>query len=137
MTYELSLRAFDSGEARDKLRGATEVILNLEAAYAKAIEEAAEKEAFYRLRLAEQFKAHRDNGEAVEGAKVRAHGDTAAEKKEALRAAGELKLAEKRLDDAVDTRRSLWRLVEWAHDRDNRSNSGPAQQSLAGAAWPT
>jgi hypothetical protein len=47
--YELSLAVFDAGEARDKLRAATTVILNLEKAYADAIQDAADSEAAYRL----------------------------------------------------------------------------------------
>jgi hypothetical protein len=62
-----------------------------------------------------------------------ARGDVAALKQIALETSGKLRLAEKRLDDAVDTRRSLWRLVEWAREKEART---PAQQSLAGASWP-
>lgn len=132
-TYDLSLAVFDSGEARDKLRGATSIILSLENDYAEMVKVAAEAEAFYRLRLAEQFKAHRDAGEAVEGAKIRAHGDTAAEKQATLEAAGALKVAERRLEDAVDTRRSLWRLVEWARSKDT---AAPVDERVPSGSWP-
>lgn len=132
--YRLSLAVFDSGEARAKLRGATEIILNLEGDYADMIKAAAETEAYYRLRLAEQFKAHRDAGAPVEAANIMARGDCAPDKQAALEAAGALKLAEKRLDDAVDTRRSLWRLVEWARARDTATR--PAEDERAPVGWP-
>lgn len=139
--YALTLAAFDAGEARDRLRGATEVILRLEGAYDAAVKEAAETEAFYRLRMGEQFRAHRDAGAPVDAAMTMARGDTAPEKQATLKAAGMLRLAGEKLENARDTRRSLWRLVEWARDKDTAPPSGPAQQSFAlanrgGASWP-
>jgi hypothetical protein len=116
--YELSLAVFDAGEARDKLRAATTVILNLEKKYADAIQDAADSEAAYRLQLAQDFARYRVAGEAVEAAKIAAHGANALLSKERDEAAGRLKLAAERLDNARDTRRSLWRLIEWARERD-------------------
>jgi ribosome-binding protein aMBF1 (putative translation factor) len=133
-TYTLTLAVFDSGEARSKLRGATQIILSLEADYGTAVAEAAEAEGFYRLRLAEQFRAHRDAGAPVEAANIMARGDCAADKRATLEAAGKLKLAEKRLDDAVDTRRSLWRLIEWARARDTHSR--PHEDERVPTGWP-
>jgi hypothetical protein len=133
-TYTLTLAVFDSGEARSKLRDATKVILSLENDYADMIKAAAETEAFYRLRVAQQFKAHRDAGAPVEAANIMARGDCAPEKQATLEAAGALKLAEKRLDDAVDTRRSLWRLVEWARARDTTTK--PVEDERAPVGWP-
>jgi hypothetical protein len=133
-TYALTLAVFDSGEARSKLRGATEIILNLEADYGTAVAEAAEAEGYYRLRVAQQFQAHRDNGAPVEAANIMARGDCAADKQATLEKAGKLKLAEKRLDDAVDTRRSLWRLIEWARARDTHSR--PLEDERAPTGWP-
>jgi hypothetical protein len=69
-----------------------------------------------------------------------ARGDCAADKQAALEAAGKLKLAEKRLDDAVDTRRSLWRLVEWARDRELATfkvgQQGTLTDERAPVGWP-
>jgi hypothetical protein len=90
--YELSLAVFDAGEARDKLRAATTVILNLERGYANAIPDAADAEAAYRL------------------------------------------------EDARDTRRSLWRLIEWSRERDIAKIKVGQQMAMAENApadrWP-
>jgi hypothetical protein len=138
--YELSLAVFDAGEARDKLRAATTVILNLEKAYANAIPDAADAEAAYRLGLAQSFKDYRSAGEAVEAAKIAAHGDNALLSKERDEAAGRLKLAAERLEDARDTRRSLWRLIEWSRERDIAKIKVGQQMAMAENApadrWP-
>lgn len=116
--YDLSLSVFDAGEARDRMRAATTVILDLEKAYAAAIQNAADSEAAYRLRLGASFRDYRSAGDAVEAAKIAAHADNALLSKERDEAAGRLKLAAEKLENARDTRRSLWRLVEWAKERD-------------------
>jgi len=135
--YALTLAVFDAGEARDKLREATRVVLDLEAAYEAAVKEAAETEAFYRIRLAETFRAHRDTGAAVEAANTLARGECANESKARDQAAGMLKLAGEKLENARDTRRSLWRLVEWARDRDLATVRAGQQLTSANASWPS
>jgi hypothetical protein len=133
-TYTLTMRVFAAGEARDKMRDATSAILALENEYLVAVDEAAETEAFYRLRLAEQFRAHRDAGAAVEAANIMARGDVVAESKARDVAAGKLKLAGEKLENARDTRRSLWRLVEWARARDTTTK--PVEDERAPVGWP-
>jgi hypothetical protein len=98
------------------------------------VDEAAETEAFYRLRLSQQFKGYRDAGAAVEAANVMARGDVVAESKARDVAAGKLKLACEKLENARDTRRSLWRLVEWARARDTHSR--PAEDERVPTGWP-
>jgi hypothetical protein len=137
--YGLTLAVFDSGEARDKLRDATRIVLELEDAFKRAVDDAAEAEAFYRVRLAEAFRAHRESGAAVEAANTLARGECAAHSQERDRTAGMLKLAGEKLENARDTRRSLWRLVEWARDRE-LATIKPGQQTAmnsAAPAWPS
>lgn len=133
--YGLTLAVFDAGEARDKLRDATRIVLELEDAFKRAVMDAAEAEAFYRVKLAEAFKAQRDAGAAVEAANTLARGECAVAARERDVCAGLLKLAGEKLENARDTRRSLWRLVEWARDREVATIK-PGQQS-ANASWPS
>lgn len=135
--YALALAVFDSGEARDKLRDATRIVLELEDAYARAVQDAAEAEAFYRVRLADAFKAHRDAGAAVEAANTLARGECAADSKARDQAAGMLKLAGERLENSRDTRRSLWRLVEWARDKEIATLKPGQQTTMTNASWPS
>jgi hypothetical protein len=119
-------------EARDKLRQATRVVLNLEGEFERASERAADAEAVYRKDRAEALRRYRDAGEAATAAETLARGDTAVQKREALAAAGALKLAGEKLENGRDSRRSLWRLIEWSrdHDRPGPTQNGPAQQPL-------
>jgi hypothetical protein len=132
--YELSLQVFGDGEARQKLRAATEVVLSQERAVDLAGEEAAESEALYRLEVGRAFAAARADGDAVEAAKIRAHAETVALSKDRDVKATRLKLAFERLEDARDTRRSLWRLIEWARGRDLANASTP--ENVPADRWP-
>ena len=135
--YGLNLAVFDSGEARDKLREATRIIIELEDAYKAAVSEAAETEAFYRLKLSEKFREYRDAGTAVEAANTMARGDVSPLSKARDEAAGMLKLAGEKLENARDTRRSLWRLVEWARQRDaGRVVSVGSDERVPAERWP-
>jgi hypothetical protein len=133
-TYELSLRAFDAGEARDKLRAATEVVLSLEKIVAVAGEESADAEAFYRAELAKAFRGYREAGNAVEASTTMARGDCAPLSRERDSKATALKLGFERLEDARDTRRSLWRLVEWSRDLAVASAHRP--ENVPADRWP-
>jgi hypothetical protein len=119
-------------EARENLRRATKIILDLEADYDRANERSADAEAVYRKDRAEVFRRYREAGEAVQAAETLARGDTAVQKREAIAAAGALRLAGEKLENARDSRRSLWRLIEWSreHDRPAPTQNGPAQQPL-------
>jgi hypothetical protein len=125
---------FDFADCRDRLRDATRIVLDHESMYERAVERAADAEAVYRRQLAEQFKAQRQEGKAVQEADTLARSDVAKFSRERDYAAGMLKLAAERLEDARDSRRSLWRLVEWQRDLDvARARSDGQQQRLAGA----
>jgi hypothetical protein len=103
---------------RDKLRDATRIVLDKEAEYEKAIARKADAEAVYRDQLAKGVRAYREQGKAVEESMTLARADCATLSRERDYAADMTKLAAEKLEDARDSRRSLWRLVEWARDRD-------------------
>jgi hypothetical protein len=132
--YELSLQVFDNGEARQQLRAATKVVLTLEKAVAEAGEEAADAEGVYRAERAAAFKRHRDAGAAVEAAGIAARGECVKWSRARDVAHTNLKLAFERLEDARDTRRSLWRLVEWS--RDVQVARAHAPENVPGDKWP-
>lgn len=125
-------------DAREKLTKATRTILDAEAAYELAVETGADAEAVYRRELADAFKGFRDDGEPVEAARIRAHGVTAPQKRDAIAAAGMVKVAAERLEDARDSRRSLWRLIEWASAREMRAAhvTGRMPENAPGRTWP-
>jgi hypothetical protein len=138
---DYTLRAFDPGDARDRLRDSTRMILDLEKAYGAAVEAAADAEAVYRAEVAKSFDALRAGGEAVEAARIKAHGETAPVKRDTMAAAGMLKLAAERLEDARDTRRSLWRLIEWSAARERRAaavmtGTNADDERIPGTSWP-
>jgi|1185.fasta_scaffold12914_2 hypothetical protein len=120
---------------RLKLVDATRIVIAREEAYANAVEEAADAEAFYRVQLAEAFKRLRDGGAAVEAANTVARGECAVHSRARDAAAGRLKLAAEKLEDARDSRRSLWRLIEWARGRD-LATAGAAPENVPGERWP-
>lgn len=101
-------------ESRAGLRKATKLVLDAEAAYERAIENSADAEAVYRRALAEQLQHQRSDGKSVQESETLARGECAPLKRDALAAAGHVKLAAERLEDARDSRRSLWRLIEWS-----------------------
>ena len=123
MTTDANDFSFDG--CRAKLRDATRIVLEKESDYEKAIRNAADAEAFYRTRLGDAFKARRDAGDAVEAANIAARSECAVQAQQRDTTAGLMKLAAEKLEDARDSRRSLWRLVEWARERDLRANGGP------------
>lgn len=99
---------------RAKLRDATRIVIDAEGAYERAINEAADAEAVYRRELAIAYQTHRSGGKAVEESNTLARGDVVKHSRERDYRAGLMKLAGERLEDARDSRRSVWRLVEWA-----------------------
>jgi hypothetical protein len=117
---------------RERLRDATRAITTAEDAYKQAIERSADAEAVYRAEVAKAFGMHRADGKAVEESTTLARRDTAVLGRERDFAAGMVKLRADQLENARDSRRSLWRLVEWQRDRDVaqvRAN-GHVQQEL-------
>lgn len=119
--------------AREKLTAATRVILDREKDYEHAVERSADAEAVYRRQLAERMKVHREDGKAVQEADTLARADVATVSRERDYAAGMLKLAGEKLDDARDSRRSLWRLIEWAAKRDTATR---VKDERVPVGWP-
>jgi len=127
------MSAYDFEDCRDRLRRATEVILAAESQYQIAIEQAADSEAFYRIKLGESFERFRAAGQAVEAAKIAAHAECAVHSRARDVDAGTVKLRAEQLDDARDSRRSLWRMIEWARGRDLATAGADHQR---GETWP-
>jgi hypothetical protein len=100
------------------MRLATRVLIAAEQACDDAAQRAADAEAVYRSEMGKAFASYREKGEAVEAAKIAAHRDCARLSRERDYSADLVKLARERIEDARDSRRSLWRLIEWARDRD-------------------
>jgi hypothetical protein len=126
-------------EARENLRRATKIILDLEGEYAKAVERAADAEAVYRAKLAESFKRFREAGEAVQAADTLARAEVATTSRERDFAAGMLKLAGEKLEDGRDSRRSLWRLIEWSREHERAvggNGSDPMADERVPRGWP-
>jgi len=126
---------------RDKLRAATKIVLDAEAAYEKAINHSADAEAVYRKELATAYQTHRAGGAAVAEAETLSRGDVVLHSRERDYAAGMVRLAADKLEDARDSRRSLWRLVEWARERDLIAARAQAQaantdERVPSALWP-
>ena len=101
-----------------RLREATRIVIDAENKYRLCIEEAADAEALYRKELATAFQTYRTAGKPVEESNTLARGDVVLHSRNRDYAAGVVKLAADKLEDARDSRRSLWRLIEWARERD-------------------
>jgi hypothetical protein len=124
-------------EARQRLRDATRIVLDAEAAYERAVQAAADGEAAYRLKVGEAFKRLRDEGSAVEAANTLARAEVVTFSRERDVAAGMLKLAGEKLEDARDSRRSLWRLIEWSARHEVAvAGRAPADERAPGEGWP-
>lgn len=119
--------------ARDRLRDATRIILDKERDYEHAVERAADAEAIYRSQLGEKFKTYRDAGKGVEEATTLARADVVTLVRERDYSAGMLKLAGEKLENARDSRRSLWRLIEWASRRDTANLIGAVRHDATGS----
>lgn len=122
---------FDGCQAR--LRQATALIIDREKAYHSAIERAADAEAVYRAELAKAFETYRKDSKAVEESTTLARRDVGVLGRERDYAAGLVKLSAEQLENARDSRRSLWRLVEWARGRDLAQ---PRDERAPADAWP-
>ena len=124
---------------RDKLRAATKIVLDAEAAYEAAISHSADAEAVYRKELATAYQTHRAGGAAVAEAETLSRGDVVLHSRERDYAAGMVKLAADKLEDARDSRRSAWRLIEWARERDlirQRAATNGQPENAPSALWP-
>lgn len=103
---------------RIRLRETTVMVIEAEDAYHKSVERSADAEAVYRSQLAEKFGGYRSQGKAVEESTTFARRDVAVLGRERDYAAGLAKLRLEQLEDARDSRRSVWRLIEWARSVD-------------------
>jgi hypothetical protein len=124
---------------RLRLRAATTAVFDAEDAYKSAIERSADAENFYRVELAKAFEAHRQAGQAVEAATTLARRDVAVHGRERDYAAGLVKLRADQVDDARDSRRSVWRLIEWARAVSLAQLNPPAaaDERIPAGQWPT
>lgn len=116
---------------RNKLRDATRIVIEKETEYENTIARASDAEAVYRAQLGKAFQTYREDGKAVQEADVLAKRDVVLLSRERDFAAGLVKVAAEKLEDARDSRRSLWRLIEWARERDliaARSQVGQQQR---------
>lgn len=101
---------------RDRLRDATRIVLDLEGRYERAVERSADAEAVYRAEVGKAFAGYREAGKAVEESSTLAKRDVAKLSRERDYAKDMVKLAAERLENGRDSRRSLWRLIEWQRD---------------------
>jgi hypothetical protein len=121
-------------QARDLLRDATRDVIDAEKAYQTAVNEAADAEGIYRLELAQAFAAERNDGAAVAEAETKARASVVVHARQRDVTAGLLRLAGERLENTRDTRRSLWRLIEWSM---RATTTTPARTDNAPAGWPS
>jgi hypothetical protein len=125
--------AWDFESCRRRIRKATAIVLKAETAYEDAAKTAAEAEATYRHQLARHFKGYREAGKGVEESTTLARADVTRLNYERDLARDLVKLAADRIEDARDSRRSLWRLLEWARAlavQSERDERVPAER------WP-
>lgn len=101
-----------------RMRKATAIVLLAEHQYDITAQRSADAEAVYRSEVGKAFARYREAGEAVEAARIAAHRECAKLSRERDYAADLVKLAREKIEDARDSRRSTWRLIEWARDRD-------------------
>jgi hypothetical protein len=101
-------------EAEQRLDDARKAIVDRENECAEWVALAADAEAVYRERLAARFSIHRRGGASVQESETQARRDVVQHSRERDHAAGMLKLAHERVENARDDRRSLWRLIEWS-----------------------
>lgn len=106
-----------------RMRVATQAVNRAEQACDNAAQRSADAEAVYRSQLGKAFAELRGAGEAVEAAKIAAHERCAKLSRERDYSADLVKLAREKIEDARDGRRSLWRLIEWAREREK---TGPS-----------
>jgi hypothetical protein len=101
-------------QAEQRLNDARQRISDAEVDCEKAIGHAADAEAIYRQKVAERIQHYREAGRSVDESVAYARRDVIAHSRERDHAAGMLKLAHERVENARDDRRSLWRLIEWS-----------------------
>lgn len=125
-------------EARDRLRQATQIVLDKEKAMRAAAANKADAESVYRRELGKAFARYRKEGMGVEESNITARAEVAVHAHERDESADLFKVAGEELEDARDSRRSLWRLIEWsaAHERAQASAT-PVDERLPGATWPS
>jgi hypothetical protein len=125
-------------EARDRLRQATQIVLDKEKAMREAATRMAETEAIYRREVGAAFTRYRKDGSSVQESDITARAEVAVHSHDRDLAAANFKVAGEELEDARDSRRSLWRLIEWsaAHERAAAS-AQTYDERLPGATWPT
>jgi hypothetical protein len=86
------------------------------------------------MKVGEAFKRLRDDGAAVEAANTLARAEVVMFSRERDITAGLVRLAGEKLEDARDSRRSLWRLIEWSARHDTAT--GGHDERAPGDKWP-
>jgi len=130
---DYTLEIFEPGDARVRLRQASETVNARIDDYARALRHAADAEGIYRVELAHAFRSEREGGAAVAEAEIKARAAAVLQSKERDEAAGEAKAAGERVQAALDARRSLWRLIEWSM----RASTGTGRTEDERASWPS
>lgn len=119
---------------RRRLRSATAIIMELERGYDRSAQRAADAEGVYRHSLAKAMRGYREQGKAVEESLTQARADVATLSRERDYARDLVKLASEKLEDARDSRRALWRMVEWARGRDLAQQGHDEREPSS--SWP-
>lgn len=112
-------------QAEERMQAKAKQIREVEAAYRRAYEDAANAEGIYRKALGERVKALRNEGQSQESANTIARGELFNLCVERDKAAGKVRYELERLDDRRGERASLHKLVEWSGGVDimeRRSN---------------
>lgn len=126
--------SFDACQAR--LRIATSIVLGAIRDYDLAAQRAADAEAVYRSEMGKVFAQRRDAGDAVDAAKIAAHKECARLSRERDYAKDRVKVAADDVQGALDSRRSLWRLIEWARGRDLAKLGQSTDEREPAGQWP-
>lgn len=118
-------------DAERRMGAMAQAIRAAEKALETASEDAANAEAIYRQALGSRFKALREEGVAVEAAKIQAHGELFQLSNERDIAAGRARKALEVLEDRRGERASLHKLVDWSGgvdviERRNAAGNGRA-----------
>jgi hypothetical protein len=124
-------------EARSRLRQATQIVLDAEGKMRAAATTKAESEAVYRRELGAAFARYRKDGMGVEESNITARAEVAVHAHDRDLAADLFKVAGEELENARDSRRSLWRLIEWSMAHEKAAASAQTyDERLPGATWP-
>lgn len=130
---DYTLEIFDPGEARTRMRQASEIVNSRIEELARASKDAAAAESVYRIELGAAVARYRTEGMGVEESSIAARAEVAVHSVARDETAGQVKVVTEKVTAALDARRSLWRLVEWSMRATTASANADER---APAAWP-